>query len=456
MSITFKCMVRIQSNASSLGHCPAGRRPFWGSLAVLTLASFLAGCGGSSSSPGPGPLLGTVGFQSRRALDGSDAVNPSFSTSNAWVVKTDGSGATPLTKITASRGDSVAPAWTRDGLKIVFSSARALDGSDAGNTTANIWVMNADGSGATPLTKITALGADSTNPAWSPDGTKIAFMSARALDGSDAANTNNTKNIWVVKSDGSGATPLTKLTANNANSAFPAWSPDGSKIAFGSARALDGSDTANPAANVWVINADGSSATALTKLTAGGVASSLPVWSPNGAKLAFVATRALDGSDAGNTNLAPNVWLMNSDGSSQAPLTRLTAAGLLSLGAGFVDPVWSPSGAKIAFDSARALDGSDAANTNSTTNVWVMNADGSGATPLTRLTVANAHATRPAWSADGNKIAFDSARALSGADAANTNNTANIWLMTSDGSAATPLTKLTASRADCAAATWHP
>jgi Tol biopolymer transport system component len=85
-----------------------------------------------------------------------------------------------------------------------------------------------------------------------------------------------------------------------------------------------------------------------------------------------------------------------------------------------------------------------------------MNADGSGATPLTRLTVANAHATRPAWSADGSKIAFDSGRALSGADGANTNNTFNIWLMNSDGSAPTPLTRITASRADCVVATWHP
>src|SRR5262249_5655172 len=361
-----------------------------------------------------------------------------------------------LTKITASRGNSVTPFWTRDGSKIVFASARALDGSDFGNTTANIWVMNSDGSAATPLTRITALFADSTNPAWSPDGTKRAIVSARALEVSDAANTNSTSNLCMIKTDGSGATALTRLTANNGNSALPVWSPDGTRIAFGSARALDGSDSANPAANVWVINADGSGATALTKLTAGGVASTIPAWSPDGTKLVFVATRALDGSDAGIADLALSVWMMKLDGSSPAPLTRLTAAGLLSLGAGFVDPVWAPNGAKVAFDSARALDGSDAANTNGTTNVWVMNPDGSGATPLTKLTAANAHATRPAWSSDSSKIAFDSARALNGGGAAHTNNTGNVWIMNSDGSGVTPLTKLTASRAHSVSVDWHP
>jgi len=99
-----------------------------------------------------------------------------------------------------------------------------LDGSDAlnNNSTVNIWLVNADGSGVAPLTKLTAPGAGSSSPIWSPGGTQVFFHSARALDSTDAANPNSTRNIWVVNADGSGATPLTKITAANAFSDLPA------------------------------------------------------------------------------------------------------------------------------------------------------------------------------------------------------------------------------------------
>ncbi|HLQ50669.1 MAG TPA: hypothetical protein VK129_04175, partial [Terriglobales bacterium] len=156
-----------------------------------------------------------------RALDGSDAVNTN-GTRNVWVMNADGSGAIPLTKITATNATSSSPAWSPDGSKIAFDSSRALNGSDAVNTnnTLNIWVVNADGSGAIPLTKLTAIAADNIVGRWSPDGSRIVFDSSRALNGSDAANTNNTFNIWVVNADGSGAIPLTKLTASGADCLF--------------------------------------------------------------------------------------------------------------------------------------------------------------------------------------------------------------------------------------------
>ncbi|PYU28093.1 MAG: hypothetical protein DMG31_20915, partial [Acidobacteria bacterium] len=89
-------------------------------------------------------------------------------------------------------------------LQVVFHSSRKLDGSDALNTnpTPNIWRVNADGTGLTPLTNATASGAGSLVPQWSPDGSKIVFHSSRKLDGSDAANTNGTSNIWRVNADG--------------------------------------------------------------------------------------------------------------------------------------------------------------------------------------------------------------------------------------------------------------
>lgn len=111
----------------------------------------------------------------------------------------------------------------------------------------NIWVANADGSGAIPLTKYTVQDAGSIfGGIWSPDGKRVAFESTAALDGSDALNTNSTKNVWIANTNGSGAAPLTRL-AYSSSSAFGAipngWSRDGANLAFTSDLALDGSNT---------------------------------------------------------------------------------------------------------------------------------------------------------------------------------------------------------------------
>ena len=106
------------------------------------------------------------------------------------------------------------------------------------------------------------------------------FESTRALDGGDAANANQTVNIWVVSADGGSPTSVTNLSAAGASSHHAAWSPDGSKLAFDSRRSIDGRDLANDASNIWIINPDGSDATALTKNTANGADSVQPVWRP--------------------------------------------------------------------------------------------------------------------------------------------------------------------------------
>jgi len=381
----------------------------------------------------------TIAFLSERALDGSDALNAN-STENIWVMNLDGSGAVPLTKLTTAGTGN--PAWSPDGGKIAYESIRALDGSDGINTngTSNIWVMNEDGTDPRPLTSITALNGGSFQPAWSRDGAKMVFDSERALNGAD--NSSHTLNIWVVNADGSGATPLTKLTTTAVGdiTSFPAFSPDGSKIAFQSSQALDGSDAANTngTANIWVVNLDGSSAKPLTKLTAADADSLSPVWSSDGSKIAFISRRALDGSDAANTNNILNIWTINPDGGGAAPLTQLTASGASSF-----NPVWSPDGGKLSFQGPRALDASDALNTNSTFNIWTVHADGSSPTPLTKLTASGSNSTQAKWTPDSSKVVFTSRRALDGSDAANTGSTANIWVVNADGSGATPLTRLT-------------
>src|SRR5262249_43529870 len=139
---------------------------------------------------------------------------------NIWRVSSDGTGLTPLTTATARGADSFFPRWSPDGASVVFESFRKLDGTDAVNlnNTRNAWRVNADGTGLRFLTNVTALGADSLNPQWSPDGSKVAFVSQRKLDGTDARSANSVFNIWRVNADGTGLTPLTNATATGANS----------------------------------------------------------------------------------------------------------------------------------------------------------------------------------------------------------------------------------------------
>jgi uncharacterized protein YjdB len=149
-----------------------------------------------------------------------------------YVMNADGSGVTPL-----GSGHFELPVWSPDGSKIAFSNPIPFSCRDACRT--DILVMNADGSGVTHLTNTGV----NISPAWSPDGTRIAFSNNR--DGNDE--------IYVMNADGSGQH---NLTNNPSYDRVPAWSPDGTRIAFVSGR----DDTWE----IYVMNADGSGVTKLT------------------------------------------------------------------------------------------------------------------------------------------------------------------------------------------------
>jgi Tol biopolymer transport system component len=259
-------------------------------------------------------------------------------------------------------------------------------GSD--EVRSEIYIMNADGSGQTRLT--TNPQTAHFNPAWSPDGTQIAY----------AAGPAGHLQISLMGPDGSTATQLTESTGDNW---APAWSPDGRSIAFTSGR--DG----NP--EIYLMNADGSGQTRLTNNTA---QDSFPTWSPDGHTIAFTSNR--DGRR--------QVYEMRPHGSGQARLTDNKSEDSF--------PAWAPDGRTIAFMSQRH--GQD--------EIYVMNADGSGST---RLTNDNANDRFPRWSPDGRTITLVS----------NRDSNWDIYTMNADGSGQTNLTK-SPGMEDSGVRSWSP
>ena len=192
----------------------------------------------------------------------------------------------------------------------------------------------------------------SSDPDFSPDGTKIAYSGT--LNVSDPH-----EDIYMMARSGKGKKALTDT--DDRSEWGPAWSPDGTKIAFVR-------DSAQP--DIWVMNADGSGKRKITNDLA--VENGLS-WSPDGTKIAF-------DEDADILTIAP-------DGSGQRKITDTPEAVE-------TNPDFSPDGAKLAF--AGTFDHTDF-------EIYTMNLDGGA---LTTVTDNNVYEDEPAFSPSGTKIAY--------------------------------------------------
>jgi Tol biopolymer transport system component len=288
-------------------------------LAIVVVG--LTGCGGYSGS-----APGLIAFSGHPRGELGDGYN------NILVMNSDGTG---VRRLTRTDGD-IDPSWSPDGRQVAYTRATTLAGCDFDPACAQIWIVDADGVNARPLTPPAAR---SEAPDWSPDGKRIVFQQWNVPYDYDPGSID----IYVMNVDGSG---VRQLTYGPGASESPEWTADGEQIVF--AREVDGDY------ETWVMNADGSNPERLTQLGA---------LSPDGKKI--VTTRQSD------DDLCPDIVVMNADGSE--------ARRLLSPEEGGSDLAWSPDSSQIAFiHCVKTPVEPDVVGS----EIWVMDADGGNAHAL--------------------------------------------------------------------------
>lgn len=236
--------------------------------------------------------------------------------------------------------------------------------SESGSPLGSIITLRPDGSDERQITPSNLEVEDV--PAWSPDGSKIAYTAYPSGD------------LFVVARDGTGLKQLTR--GDGTEDWWPSWSPNGERIVVH--RWFE--DTGE--FQLYLIDARDGRATRLTR----GPYDLVPVWSPDGKWIAFVRIEL-----SGDPHAGHHIWAIRPDGTG---LRRVTA-GLVKTWR----PVWSPDSRRIAFSGVRNEQRESSDVYALKVHIYVVDSDGGRPARVTRGEVYD---TFPCWAPDGDRIAF--------------------------------------------------
>jgi Tol biopolymer transport system component len=331
--------------------------------AVVLVVFAVLGTAATAASAIPDGENGQIAF--RRYLDAGRTTGAIF-TANP-----DGSKVKQVTRPARGVVDQY-PDLSPDGKTIVFHRmVPCLPGGDRDGmdrTCDLVYTVRRDGKGLKPLVPCAFKATDASGrivadacvgvhtPAWSRDGSKIAFSYSLVNKEWSGASLQLRRGLWIVDANGTDPRCITQLAPGTSWDDEPQFSPDGMRLVFTRV------DLAKEKDAVFTVNVDGSDLRQLTPwaLNAAGD----PEWSPDGKWIVFV-THPADGSE--------NVHKVRPDGKGLTNLTRQRASGFHYLSSSF-----SPDGKWIV--SART----PGAGKNGHADLVVMRANGSGIRPITK------------------------------------------------------------------------
>lgn len=336
-------------------------------------------------------------FYSQQDLPGP--INP-IDSWNIWKTDARASFMTALTGSSLAGRDSVFPTFSQTGIISYVSLRNQNQQDDLSAPEAALQPWKVSNAGAKQCVPALLATEDAENlegaPVISPDGTKIAFSSKRAVN----LNPTLSYNLWVMDSNCGNLAALTGEEAAGYDSITPVFSPN-SQILYFASRMKIGLNDPVPY-NIWKVNVDGTGLGYLTSETVAGRNNMAPQISPDGNTMVYVSKANIGVTQAQSTN----IWKMNaSDGTGKSALTQSTSANLDSK-----QPQYTPDGTQIVFASMMDVN----ANPSGAFNIWKMSASGASKTALTQILANGKHSERPHVSPDGGQIVFMSKRDLTG------------------------------------------
>jgi TolB protein len=250
---------------------------------------------------------------------------PSGSPTEIWTMSSAGKERRALTSFDSF---SNAPTWSPDG-RVAYFTLRDFPpaSEDEPPPPAEIYSMTQEGGDQQRLTNDTEI---QTDPSWSPDGSRIAYIQWRAVPGRpgvfDLA-------LYVMNRDGTDQRPLLGFSAKR-DIVNAKWSPDGRRLVFEVATGRpSGRSAGSRQSDIAVINADG---TGLRRLTRTAALETHPVWSPNGRRITFTSDRHAKRGRVEPLGPAFELYTMRADGRDLRRITRNRVPDLR--------PDWQPLG----------------------------------------------------------------------------------------------------------------